>query len=92
MLDRLLVDLFNVHRVPRHLHLTLISVLVEGARVDPLLGRSARSIQCKSLVHIDLRVDAKVVSTSDQDSPRLEHCVHALLLDLRELRMCVRLQ
>ena len=54
MLDSLLVNLFNIHRIPRHFNLTLISVLVKLARVYSLLCCSARRVKREPFVHVYL--------------------------------------
>ena len=75
VLDCLLVNLLDVHRVPRHLSFALITILVEKARVDTLLGGSASGIEREAFIHVYLRVDTEVVSASDQHRPWLKNCV-----------------
>ena len=67
-----LVNLFDVHRFPRHAKSAILTVLVVGARVDSFLSGLARCIEGKALVHIDGRVHTEVVSRGNQHCPRLE--------------------
>ena len=87
VLDCLFVNLLDVHRVPRHLSLALITILVEKAWVNTLLRSSAGCIKCEAFVHVYLRIDTEVVPASDQHRPRLKHCVQTLFLNLGKLRM-----
>ena len=61
VLDRLLVNLFDVHWLPGHLGLSIVSVLVETAWVDAVLGRSASRVQGKTFVHVYLLIHTQMV-------------------------------
>jgi len=49
MLERLVVDFFNVHRIPRHLLYAIFPVLEKHARVDALLRGTTSGIQREAL-------------------------------------------
>lgn len=57
-----LMELFDVHRPPRHLSFTFVTIFVENARIKTFLRVSTGCIEREALVHVDCLVHAEMVT------------------------------
>ena len=76
------MDLFDVHWIPRHGLPRIFPVGVEDAWTDSFLESSTQGVECKAFVHIDVSVDAQMVSRGNHYGLWLEDCVLQLFLNL----------
>ena len=85
----LLVNVFNIERLPRHVGSGIGAIFKEYTLATSLklLSRSTRGVQCSTFVDVNAGIDAQMITRCDEDCARLEDRVFAFLLHLSKLRV-----